>query len=122
MTDLLGDRAVATIDSATRGNVLPAQPALQRPALAVGRIRMNVANPIDAFGGNLADNDVRAAVTAWCQAMDLRDPGDEMVLEAAINGQADAIVTFNRRDFHHCSDPLLHRHIVAGGCAQEVTP
>ncbi len=28
-----------------------------------------------------------------------RDPGDEMVLEAAINGQADAIVTFNRRDF-----------------------
>ncbi len=29
----------------------------------------------------------------------LSDPGDEMVLEAAVNGQADAIVTFNRRDF-----------------------
>ncbi len=28
-----------------------------------------------------------------------RDPSDEMVLETAINGQADAIVTFNRRDF-----------------------
>ena len=28
-----------------------------------------------------------------------RDPADEMVLEAAINGAADAIVTFNRRDF-----------------------
>jgi putative PIN family toxin of toxin-antitoxin system len=27
------------------------------------------------------------------------DPGDEMVLEAAINGKADAIVTFNRRHF-----------------------
>ena len=25
----------------------------------------------------------------------LRDPGDEMVLEAAVNGRADAIVTFN---------------------------
>ena len=25
----------------------------------------------------------------------LNDPGDEMVLEAAVNGQADAIVTFN---------------------------
>jgi predicted nucleic acid-binding protein len=29
----------------------------------------------------------------------LRDPNDEMVLEAAVNGRADAIVTFNRRDF-----------------------
>jgi putative PIN family toxin of toxin-antitoxin system len=29
----------------------------------------------------------------------LRDPADEMVLEAAVNGQAAAIVTFNRRDF-----------------------
>jgi putative PIN family toxin of toxin-antitoxin system len=29
----------------------------------------------------------------------LRDPADEMVLEAAVNGRADAIVTFNRRDF-----------------------
>ena len=29
----------------------------------------------------------------------LRDPGDEMVLEAAINGSADALVTFNMRDF-----------------------
>jgi predicted nucleic acid-binding protein len=29
----------------------------------------------------------------------LRDPADELVLEAAINGRAEAIVTFNRRDF-----------------------
>jgi putative PIN family toxin of toxin-antitoxin system len=29
----------------------------------------------------------------------LRDPGDEMVLETAINGRADALVTFNVRDF-----------------------
>jgi len=28
----------------------------------------------------------------------LRDPNDDMVLETAVNGSADAIVTFNRRD------------------------
>jgi len=29
----------------------------------------------------------------------LNDPDDEMVLETAVNGNADAIVTFNQRDF-----------------------
>jgi putative PIN family toxin of toxin-antitoxin system len=29
----------------------------------------------------------------------LKDPSDEMVLEAAVNGRADMIVSFNRRDF-----------------------
>ena len=29
----------------------------------------------------------------------LRDPNDEMVLEVAVNGNADALVTFNLRDY-----------------------
>ncbi len=29
----------------------------------------------------------------------LRDPADEMVLEAAVNGRADVLVTFNLRDY-----------------------
>lgn len=29
----------------------------------------------------------------------LHDPGDEMVLETAVNGRAQALVTFNRRDY-----------------------
>jgi predicted nucleic acid-binding protein len=47
------------------------------------------------------------AVAALCEPViidrrwrpKLRDPGDEHMLEAALNGRADAIVTFNRRDF-----------------------
>jgi predicted nucleic acid-binding protein len=37
----------------------------------------------------------------WKWRPQLHDPDDEMVLETAINGRADAIVTFNRADFVH---------------------
>jgi predicted nucleic acid-binding protein len=33
----------------------------------------------------------------------VRDPDDDMVLEAAVNGRADALVTFNIRDFDEAS-------------------
>ena len=47
----------------------------------------------------------------------LRDPCDEMVLEAAINGDADALVTFNVRDFgslpgHFGVDLILPRDAI----------
>ena len=34
----------------------------------------------------------------------LKDPNDDMVLETAISGSADAIVTFNRKDFIGAAD------------------
>jgi len=34
----------------------------------------------------------------------LRDPADEVVLEAAANGRADVLVTFNARDFRQVPD------------------
>ena len=48
----------------------------------------------------------------------LRDLSDEMVLEAAVNGRAQAIVTFNRRDFGSAPakfgiDVLLPREALA---------
>ncbi|WP_264319364.1 putative toxin-antitoxin system toxin component, PIN family [Rhizobium terrae] len=33
----------------------------------------------------------------------LSDPKDELVMEAAINGRADALVTYNVRDFQHAA-------------------
>ena len=36
----------------------------------------------------------------------LRDAADEMVLETALNGEADAIVTFNERHFEHVAERL----------------
>ena len=42
----------------------------------------------------------------------LRDPNDEMVLEAAINGGADALVTYNISDFAFAGErfsvPIVH--------------
>ena len=44
--------------------------------------------------------DLAEPVETWFRwRPQLRNPGDEMVLEAAVNGRADALVTFNRRDY-----------------------
>ncbi len=49
--------------------------------------------------------DLVEPVNAWfLWRPQLRDPGDELVLEAAVNGRAAAIATFNRRDFRSVAD------------------
>lgn len=61
-----------------------------------------------AHGLGLGDVDrFLAALASACEAVDvsfqwrpqLSDPNDEMVLEAAVNGRADALITHNVRDF-----------------------
>ncbi len=67
-------------------------------------------DPDQRIVSGLSEAEVVTVVTALCAVAEpvatrflwrpqLHDPADEMVLEAAINGTADALVTFNRRDF-----------------------
>jgi predicted nucleic acid-binding protein len=64
---------------------------------------------------DLSDEDAQAFATALVGLMTpvetqrlwqprLRDPTDELVLEAAVNGRVDAIITFNAKDFAVASD------------------
>ena len=66
--------------------------------------------PAQRAASGLSGDEVKTVVTALCRVGEhvnvwflwrplLRDPADEMVLEVAINGRADALVTFNWRDF-----------------------
>ena len=67
-------------------------------------------DPVQRIVSGLTEVEVGAIVAALCRVSEpvsarflwrpqLRDPADEMVLEAAINGEADALITFNRKDF-----------------------
>ena len=64
----------------------------------------------ERFASGLSEVEVETLVTALCAVAEpvetlflwrpqLRDPADEMVFDAATNGAADALVTFNRQDF-----------------------
>ena len=67
-------------------------------------------DPAQRIVSGLSEAEVSTIVSALCAVCEpvearflwrpqLRDPADEMVLETAVNGRADALVTFNRRDF-----------------------
>jgi putative PIN family toxin of toxin-antitoxin system len=62
--------------------------------LATGMSERDVAGFLAAFASAAEPVEVRFT---W--RPQLSDPADELVLEAAVNGHADVIVTHNRRDF-----------------------
>ena len=67
-------------------------------------------DPAQRIASGLSEEEVSTIVSALCAVCEpvdtrylwrpqLRDPADERVFETAVNGRADALVTFNRRDF-----------------------
>ena len=52
----------------------------------------------------------------------LSDPKDELVLEAAVNGEADALVTHNRRDFELAARAFGLRVLLPGEALKELEP
>lgn len=69
---------------------------LKRPEhlQAAGISLRDASNLLDALAGA-----IEAVEIAYLWRPQLRDPADDMVLEAAVNGQASTIITFNQRDF-----------------------
>jgi hypothetical protein len=66
---------------------------------AAGATRADVINTLDVLAALL-----EPVVTHFLWRPKLRDADDEMVLEAAVNGRADVIVTFNTRDFGRAAE------------------
>jgi predicted nucleic acid-binding protein len=83
---LLGNVALALEYAATCG--------LAEHVLAVGLPLAQVEIVVDAVIAML-----EPVETHFIWRPQLRDPADELVLAATVNGHAEAIVTFNRRDF-----------------------
>ncbi len=66
--------------------------------------------PRQRLASGLDEGEVRTVIAALCAVAEpvtahflwrpqLRDPADEMVLDTAVNGRSEALVTFDRRDF-----------------------
>lgn len=70
--------------------------------------------PEHRLATGMSEEDVAGALAAFASAAEpvevhfrwrpqLADPSDEMVLEAAVNGRADALITHNIRDFERAA-------------------
>lgn len=81
----------------------------------------------------MSEDDVQGALAALASACDpvdvhfrwrpqLSDPSDEFVLEAAVNGRADALVTHNIRDFAVAAERFKLRVITPQQYLKEMSP
>ncbi len=81
----------------------------------------------------MSEKDAEHALAALASAADpvevhfrwrpqLRDPADELVLEAAVNGRAEALVTHNLRHFETAARRFQLRVLTPQQCLQEIKP
>lgn len=81
---------------ASVGMFLEYEAVLKRPEhLTAARL---TEEEIDIFLDGLAKM-IQPVTPYFLWRPQLRDPNDEMILEAAVNGRADRIITFNRKHF-----------------------
>ena len=117
LLDLVADGLLAAL--ATPALFLEYEAVLKRPEQRL------------ASGLSIGDVDRRLAALAgviepvtnyflWRPQLD--DPDDEMVFEAAVNGRADALVTFNLRDFANAGQRFDLWIVRPGDFLQEITP
>jgi putative PIN family toxin of toxin-antitoxin system len=86
---------------------------LQRPDISRlhGLSQAQVGQFLDALAGLVEPVNVRYA---W--RPQLNDPNDEMVLDVALNAGADALVTFNVRDFRPAAQRFFLRLLTPSEC------
>jgi predicted nucleic acid-binding protein len=100
---------MALLDAALKGRVeILVSPALvlEYEAVLTRDEHLHVAGMTVEEIGELLDAICRAATAVrilWHWRPQLADEDDELVLETAINGHAQAIVTFNRTDFENAA-------------------
>ncbi|OCX75013.1 putative toxin-antitoxin system toxin component, PIN family [Acidithiobacillus thiooxidans] len=91
---LVGSGKIAVL--ATPALFMEYEAVLTRPEqLAVSKLTIQeIGRFLDAFAGLCSPVDIH-----FYWRPQLNDPNDEMVLEAAVNGHADALITFNMARF-----------------------
>lgn len=81
----------------------------------------------------MSERDIESFLAALASACDpvevhfrwrpqLSDPSDELVLEAAVNGMADALLTHNVRDFQVAAERFDLRVLTPRQCLKEMKP
>jgi putative PIN family toxin of toxin-antitoxin system len=111
--------------------------------IALGRVRPLVSTalfleyedvlkrPENRLATGMSERDVERFLSALASASEavevsfrwrpqLRDPKDEMVLEAAVNGRADGLVTHNVRDFRSAAERFDVRVLLPRELLKEV--